>query len=173
MSTKVFDKRSKQAACEVNQVSIKEGLDLGNCRERAAAAALSGSPPAARPARAVACNRPSNLPTCLAAVWSESSLLRHSRPSPATMSFYGKVEQPYSAKMKGQFLFMVLVLGELIASGVKTEKGFKEVHLNQTRRTRWVMHHLSKVNGGVPVPKDGLPKDGVPVTSDEVPKGGV
>uniref|UniRef100_A0A8R7V1K8 Uncharacterized protein n=1 Tax=Triticum urartu TaxID=4572 RepID=A0A8R7V1K8_TRIUA len=27
------------------------------------------------------------------------------------MSFYGKVEQPYSAKMKGQFLFMVLVLG--------------------------------------------------------------
>ncbi|XBI55604.1 hypothetical protein VPH35_037387 [Triticum aestivum] len=47
------------------------------------------------------------------------------------------------------------------------------VQMSETRRTRWVMHHLSEVNGGVPVPKEGLPKDGMPMTSDEVPKGGV
>ena len=47
------------------------------------------------------------------------------------------------------------------------------VQMSETRRTHWVMHHLSKVNGGVHVPKEGLPKDGMPVTSDEVPKGGV
>ncbi|EMS60887.1 hypothetical protein TRIUR3_07953 [Triticum urartu] len=47
------------------------------------------------------------------------------------------------------------------------------IKMSETRRTRWVMHYLSKVNGGVPVPKEGLPKDGMPVTNDEVPTGGV
>ncbi|XBH85121.1 hypothetical protein VPH35_073124 [Triticum aestivum] len=35
------------------------------------------------------------------------------------------------------------------------------VQMSETRRTHWAIHHLSKLNGEVPVPKDGAPKEGV------------
>uniref|UniRef100_N1R339 Uncharacterized protein n=1 Tax=Aegilops tauschii TaxID=37682 RepID=N1R339_AEGTA len=67
----------------------------------------------------------------------------------------------------------LLIVFDYLNENANRARSHSFVQMSETRRTRWVMHHLSKVNGGVPVPKDGLPKDGVPVTSDEVPKGGV
>ena len=45
------------------------------------------------------------------------------------------------------------------------------VQMSETRRTRWAIHHLSKFNDGVSMPKDGVPKDGVPLGG--APKDGV
>uniref|UniRef100_A0A8R7Q2M1 Uncharacterized protein n=1 Tax=Triticum urartu TaxID=4572 RepID=A0A8R7Q2M1_TRIUA len=77
----------------------------------------------------------------------------------------------------------LLIVLDYLNENANRARSHSFMQMSETRRTRWVMHHLCKVNGGVPapkdglpkdgvsVPKDGLPKDGVPVTSDEVPKG--
>ncbi|EMS63002.1 hypothetical protein TRIUR3_02338 [Triticum urartu] len=72
----------------------------------------------------------------------------------------------------------LLIVLDYLNENANRARSHSFVQMSETRRTRWVMHHLSKVNGGVPVPKEGLlkegmPKDGMPVTSNEVPKGGV
>lgn len=63
----------------------------------------------------------------------------------------------------------LLIVLDYLNENTNRARSHSFVQMSPTRRTRWVIHHLSKLNGGVP--KDGVPMDGVP--KDDAPVGGV
>ncbi|KAF7027707.1 hypothetical protein CFC21_039729 [Triticum aestivum] len=65
----------------------------------------------------------------------------------------------------------LLIVLDYLNENANRARSHSFVQMSETRRTRWAIHHLSKLNGEVPVPKDGVPQDGAP--KDGAPKEGV
>ena len=64
----------------------------------------------------------------------------------------------------------LLIVLDYLNENANRARSHSFVQMSETRRTRWAIHHLSKLYGEVPVPKDGVPQDGAP--KDGAPKEG-
>ena len=65
----------------------------------------------------------------------------------------------------------LLIVLDYLNENANRARSHSFVQMSETRRIRWAIHHLSKFNGGVSMPKDGAPRDGAP--KDGVPQDGV
>ena len=65
----------------------------------------------------------------------------------------------------------LLIVLDYLNENANRARSHSFVQMSETRCTRWAIHHLSKLNGEVHVPKDGVPQDGAP--KDGAPKEGV
>ena len=63
----------------------------------------------------------------------------------------------------------LLIVLDYLSENANRARSHSFVQMSETRRTRWVIHHLSKFNGGVSVPKDGVPQGGGALGQDVPP----